>query len=154
MSDPVTVIENNCPRFHFLPPTESYEGGIRLVPGKNNVPNKYLEELEAYEVDKVDRNGKKTGTRFPGREVLAELQKPVIIHSVQGQRFYAQITVYPAGAAAEHEGPALPASLDGYSETAALEIIKRTTDKKALERWEKAARGDLKKVISDRRQSL
>lgn len=154
MSDPVTLIENYCPRFHFLPPTESYDGGIRLVPGKNNVPNAYMDELLAHECDKVNKAGKVVGTRFPGRELIAQLEVPVVIHTHNGSKVSAQICVFPAGSAAEAEGPTLPATLDGYSDTAALEIVKRTNDKVALARWEKAARGDLKKAVSDRRQAL
>lgn len=155
MSNPVTKIDNHCPRFHFLPPTDSYQSGIRLIPGSNNVPNAYLEELNAVEVETVDRHGKLTGKkRYPGRELLAQLQETVVIHTVNGTKLSPQITVYPEGSAAEQEGPQLPVTLDGYGDVAALEIVKRTSDKSALARWEKAARGDLKKAISDRRQAL
>jgi hypothetical protein len=89
MSITVTVITNNLKRLIVLPPTDSFPNGLRLVPGDNDVPHKYLRELESKELvlhrytEVADADGNVTvqkkfaGTRFPGREALAALEGPV-----------------------------------------------------------------------------
>jgi hypothetical protein len=140
MASPTTQIDNNAPRYIILPATKDWANGYSLKPGKNNVPKKYMEQLSERKVKTVDEEGNVTGERYPGREELARLQEPVVIHTHNGSKVSPLITVYPDGAVAPEEGPQMPATLDGYSEMAAVEIVKRTTDRATLQRWEKGAR--------------
>ncbi len=89
MSITTTAIENHLSRLLILPPTESYPDGLRLVPGENLVPNRYLSELEAKEIilhkhtEVADADGNiqtrklYAGVRYPGREALEALEQPV-----------------------------------------------------------------------------
>ena len=136
----VTWIENyTCAPIHLFP-TEDWPKGLWLVSGKNRVPNKYLDQLRAREVV-VERRGKPTGKRFPGVELLKDLSetKVLISEGLHGnQRRGTQITIYAPGQVNPEEdiGPVPPASLEGYSEKGALEIIKRVAvSKDVLRDW-------------------
>ncbi len=159
MSDPVTKIDNNTAHIIQLPPTKSFPKGIHLAPSfkmgdavsTNSVPNKYLDELYAREIVTVDEDGKVAGKRFPGREQIEELQKPVRIYRHDaGMRISPQITVFSEGQAPGKNAVEMPHTLAGYSEATAAELVKRTHDKPLLKLWEKEARGDLKKLIQAR----
>jgi hypothetical protein len=165
MTQSTVVIEYHLPRLHFLPPTDSFPDGLRLVPGENNVPTKYLDELEAQEIvlhrytEVADSNGivsvQKTfvGTRKPGVEALEALQQPVTMYHGQGHRYVGpQITIHrrpePPEVAPKHP-PKLPENLG-----AALEVVAHCDDSRYLERWALEAKGQLKTAIVERLKTV
>jgi hypothetical protein len=132
-----TLIENQTDAFIYLPATRSYKAGdfaTRLKPGKNEVPNKYLEEVRELK---------------GGRQQLEDLQVPVLVRSYdRGDRFVARIIVYPEGSEGRSGNMVPPASLDGYSEAGALALIEATIDRDTLEVWQKTSKGKLKAAIT------
>lgn len=133
----VKRIENHTARVLILPGTESHPEGKPLIPGLNTIPNLYWDELQAYEVDKFDRSGKKKGTRFPARETLEQLQVPVSIVTGKGVSFGPQITIYEDAMVDRPDG-IIPESLDTYNEVAALKMIEIVNDRTALRRYTKS----------------
>jgi len=129
-------IENNTSRIIKLFATESFPNGIPLVPGENNVPKRYMEEMrERTRPEVVLPTGKKRPRGYPGRESLARLLEPVRIVTSQGVHRGPQITIYEDAQASPEEGPPPPLDLDKYNESTAISLIKVTKDKKALKRW-------------------
>ncbi len=145
-----TLIQNCTPRAIYLPATESFERGITLVTGDNNVPNLYLEELEGLKV--TDARGKE---RYPGRDELERLKQSVPVHSYdQGTTVKPQIIVYKDGQAGRTAVFTYPNDLTGYSEEAAKALIESVTDKAVMERWAKNSKGDVKSAAVARLRSL
>lgn len=138
-----TVIVNYTDAMIFLPGTESYPSGdpaTKLRPGENNVPNRYLEELEALEVQDI-----KGRTRYPGRDTLEQLQQSVMVHSYdRGSAYRPRIAILRDGAQGRESPMKPPASLDGYSEQGALALIEAVSDKSTLEAWAKTSKGAVK----------
>lgn len=135
--NPVTTIDNNRASFIFLPPiAPDWLQGIALKPGRNEVPNKYLEALFA------TKNGRKN---------FDALKEPVRIFSHDAHEvFRPQILVYEEGQAQPDDHVATaPISLEGYSDAAALELIKVENNKQVLTTWLKNTRKvDLKTAIT------
>jgi hypothetical protein len=160
----VRKIENHRPSFIFLPNTESFPDGIRLIPGMNSVPEKYMTELFDFEivrfktdVVKRDKDGNRVGgtQAFPGRETLEQLQQPVRILRYEGNTTSPQITVYPEGAVLDVEdGPRLPHDLGEYEPAPALTLIRVISDKEALKRWTKDPRKEIASAAQTRISSL
>lgn len=161
-------IENHTSRLIVLPSTLSFPNGIRLIPGLNTVPVMYLEELEAYSTParEVLVGGRKVQRkeRFPGREVLEDLQKPVTrpnsersfhIAAHNGLARYSgpQITIYPDAMEDRPDGPPPPEFLPTKKEQA-LPIIAVTTDRAALKRWSQQGRGEVAQAAAAKLASL
>jgi hypothetical protein len=159
-------IENHTPRIILLPPLEGtdenpdgFPYGIKLVPGLNSVPQQYLDALLAREVpSEIGPGGKKRPNRFPGRELIAQLETAVYIYSVDGRSFGPQITVY-SGAAAQTladraDGPAAPLDLGAYEVEPALAMIKLVTDVAALKRYVKDRRNRVRDAANARLNEL
>ena len=134
-------IENNTARLLGLPPTESYPAGLRLLPGLNNVPLEYMEELEAVCVTPEKKpNGEARPVRYPGREALSGLQIPVGIQKVDSRHNGPQITIYTDDQAGREEGVPMPLDLASYKDDVAVALVRSTRDKKALKAYAKDKR--------------
>lgn len=142
MSDTV-VIENNTSAFILLFPTDGFPQGIRLLPGNNDVPVRYLEELKEHAVTTEARGGKPGPIRYPGREVLESLQTPITYYTVDGKVRGPRITIYERDQVARPEGPMAPIDLKAYKDEAAKIVIKTCSDKAALKRWMKDNRQEI-----------
>lgn len=162
VAKPHTVkrIENNTSCILTLPPVEEFPMGVRLVPGLNSVPLKYLDALESFEVEggMVRRGAKEiqTPNQFPGRRALELLQQPVRIVRAQGEHFGPQITIYELGDAAvegRDDGPPAPPSLP-QNKDAAMAIVRATTDRKALKRWSEQGNGEANQAAGARLNGL
>lgn len=145
--DPVVSVDNNTAHMIYLPCTDTFAKGLRLIPGHNLVPTKYMDELtamklEAAEVTTISGRKTKMPERYPGREGLALLQESVRIVTSSGETWGPQITIF-AEARDEEEGPKPPLVLP-RDDRAAKAVIDQTTSVSALERWSKAgnARGE------------
>lgn len=150
-------IENHCDRFIHLSPTDGFVRGINLSPGLNTVPAAYMEELQALEAPQEKLpNGKSRPMRYPGRELLQQLQQRVRIVSSDKDIFSPQITIYtPEQAPDREDGLPPPPTLDGYtSEKAALAMVSVTTDKEALTRWTRDKRRVVAQAAAEKLQTL
>lgn len=140
-------IENNTDRHIILPPLRATDAsgeevdfprGVRLLPGLNTVPRLYMDVLVARET-KADTKGAPKGApkvRYPGRVLLAQLQEPVDIVTINGRKRGPQITIYEPDQVADREdGPVLPADLRAYGQRAALELIKAVSNVQRLRAW-------------------
>lgn len=133
-------IENHTARVIILPALDEFPMGVRLVPGLNTVPKKYLHQLQEYTIETAPRGGAKRGVvRYPGRDTLAQLQEPVTIVTSRGTFEGPQITIYEDAMIGRPDG-IIPESLDTYKKEAALKFIEITSDRAALKRWAKSSR--------------
>jgi hypothetical protein len=162
VAKPHTVkrIENNTSCILTLPCTDGFPLGIRLVPGLNSVPLKYLSELNDFEVEGgIIRRGAKevqTENQFPGRKALEMLQQPVRIVRATGEHFGPQITIYELGDKAvegRDDGPPAPPSLP-QNKDAAMAIVRATTDRAALKRWSEQGNGEAQQAAGARLNGL
>lgn len=135
MTANILRIENNTERLLGLPPTQSFPAGVRLIPGLNTVPAGYMAELDAAEAE-THINGKPGPKRFPGRDALALLLKPVKIVKTNGTHRGPQITVFTDEQAGRDDGPPAPEDLKDMKEAAAIKIVAVTNDREALKRWQ------------------
>lgn len=135
-------IDNNTARLLGLPPTENFPAGLRLVPGLNNVPLDYLDELKAREIAPEPKpDGKPRAVRYPGREALDNLLVPVKIVKPDGATFGPQITIYTDDQAGREEGPPAPHDLSKYEkEEVAIALVRSTKDRGALKSYAKDKR--------------
>jgi hypothetical protein len=119
---PVVAL-NNTWSILELPITASMPKGKRLLPSTDNLlPAKYWEEIK-------------------GREDIQAMMRPVnLSHPTLGDHRGPQITVFEAGT--NPEPTSMPISLMSYVLPVKVEIVKATTDRKALERWRTEARQD------------
>ena len=147
----VKVIENHGYADVWLPPAGEFKKPIRLIPGFNNVPRKYLHALESKRVKNATEGGEDAVPyRYPGRATLERLQTPVrISHLIDGDIISPRITIYepdqlgPKGIEAdsetgvEVEGPPPPVSLvaANYNVDTARRVVGICKDVKALQRW-------------------
>lgn len=139
-------IENNTSCYITLPPVDEFINGIRLMPGLNTVPIKYLEALEEFELParEFEKNGKKVMSKpeFPGRKALEQLQLNVRIVRAQGEHFGPQITIHEDPMADREDGPPPPPSLP-QNKDAAMALIRATTNRAALKRWSEQGTGEV-----------
>lgn len=129
-------IENHTSRFIVLPPTSTFPKGVRLQPGLNTVPIKYIKQLEAVSRSGADEEGEVV-VLFPGRKALADLQQTVSLHTARGMYHGPQITMYhPDDRALDgrDDGPPPPMTLP-MNQDAAKAIVNATNNRTALERW-------------------
>lgn len=146
-------IENNTASIIYLPPyveitdsldtTIDFPRGLPLLPGLNTVPLKYLEALEALERPLCDKYGKPVGkkVRFPGREVLKQLQEPVVIYRPEGgSLLQPRITIHLDPLAGRDDGPPPPAVLPTTNEKVALALVAATSNTAVLRTWSKQPR--------------
>jgi hypothetical protein len=169
---PTKKIENNTARFIDLPPILGIEtgddgdftdfpNGVRLQPGLNSVPDVYMDALRAQKRVMCDKMGRpradKKGAplyRYPGLEILSQLQTPVTIITVQGTKVGPQVTVFEDSQVGREDGPPAPMTLPASAD-AANAIIAVTTERAALERWLKSTKDSTLKInISTRLAGL
>lgn len=150
MSEGVKKIENNTGRFIYLPPADDFPAGIKLLPGLNTVPNRYMDQLLAKELKVLPKKGyePKKGeplkTRFPGRELIAQLQERVKIVTTDGAHFGPQITIYDAEQVGDRpDGPELPDFLDAYADKIALKLVENVDQLDKLEAWAQDRRPEI-----------
>ena len=136
----VFKIENNTSAFIYLFGTPSFPMGVRLIPGLNTVPKLFMDEFNEHTAMTEKTPVKESVVRFPGREVLADLQKVVSYHTAEGPRTGPRVTVYTDDQAGREDGPMPPQDLRGLKEEAAIATIRVTSDKAALKRWTKDTR--------------
>lgn len=167
----VKRIENNTDRFIHLPalvavesddqPPVDYHEGIRLSPGLNTVPARYLaalreEKLPVHDVlgrPKVTRTGEPV-YRYPGREAMEQLLRPVNHTTARGRVFGPQITVYEDEQVGREDGPTPPATLPSKTE-AALALVAVCDHRPSLENWLRQTKdGSVKIAIQTRLQGL
>lgn len=167
----ITHVENNTSHRINLPPAGSHPSGVRLLPGLNSVPTKYLDALrEVFKPGgKVRIGGQKFSNedgstvimggkivtaedRYPGREALDLLLQPVRIVKADGVTYGPQITIYPDLLDRE-DGPEPPHYLP-QNEDAAIVIIQATTNKDALQRWSKQGKGKVPQAAATKLATL
>ncbi len=166
MAITTVLIENHTPRVIILQPTASAPNGMRLIPGENNLPVKYVEELEALErllfsyKEVVDSEGNVTmrkqylGSKFPGRETLEMLQKPFEQPLGNGNVYKGpHITIHKRPEPAQEATPELPPKLP-ENLSAAQHIIASCDDETRLEHWLNEARGPIKTALQTRLKTL
>ena len=138
-------IDNNTARLLGLPPTDSFPSGLRLVPGLNNVPEEYMAELnERTVLQEPKADGTPRPVRYPGREVLADLQVPVRIVTPDSVSTGPQITIYTDDQAGREEGPPAPHDLSRYDKVeVAVALVRSTKDRKALKEYVKDRRPEV-----------
>lgn len=148
---PIKRIENHTSAPIILPMTDSFPHGIRLLPGLNSVPTKYLDELTEYAVvssARVENNRKIPAVdRRPGQEVLADLQVPCTFPTANGDRYGQRVTIYEDALEDREDGPPPPLALPS-DKNVAKKLVELTTDRKALERWSKASRGEVQSLVN------
>lgn len=133
---PTCKIENNTACLLGLPPTDSYPSGLRLVPGLNNVPEEYMEELQSRSVmPEPKADGTPRPARYPGREALAAFQIPVRIVTPDSVTTGPQITIFTDDQAGREEGPPAPTDLGKYDDKVAVALVRSTKDRKALKAY-------------------
>jgi hypothetical protein len=128
-----TQIVNTTPGIIYLPPSEDFPAGFKLVPGdQNNVPNSYV-ALESVQ------------------KALKHLEQPVVVRSYENPAgvYKSQVIVFSEGQAGpEHN--ITPTSLDGYPVQAAKELIRAEGDRGTLQMWLKNTRDrEVKSAITD-----
>jgi len=145
-------IENNTARLLGLPPTDSFPAGLRLVPGLNNVPEDYMEELQARVLTPDPKSdGTPRPVRYPGREVLADLQIPVRIVTPDSITNGPQITIFTDDQVGREEGPPAPHDLSKYDKLeVALALVRSTRDRKALKEYTKDRRPEVATAARER----
>jgi hypothetical protein len=138
-------IENNTARLLGLPPTDSFPAGIRLVPGLNNVPEDYLDELKARAVQPEPKpDGTPRAVRYPGRELLDDYLVPVRIVKPDSVHTGPQITILTNDQAGREEGPPPPHDLSRYEKVeVAVALVKSTKDRTALKAYTKDKRQEV-----------
>jgi len=134
-------IENNTARIIVLFATDAFPEGVRLVPGKNSVPVKYLDEMRGRMVSP------QSGPAFsPGVRLLEDLQEKVRIVTSNGTHSGPQITIFTKDQTGREDGPPHPASLETYKVEVALAMVSVTSDKTALKSWTKDPREEVAKA--------
>jgi hypothetical protein len=144
----VVKIENNTIAAIYLFATETFPAGIRLLPGLNTVPTKYLEELKSHIVASEGKNGKAGKPISPGVLLLEDLQQSVRYVTMEGTKYGPRITIYSDDQAGREDGPVPPADLRGYTDAQALVAVKLTSDVNVLKRWASDPRRDVKNAIA------
>ena len=136
----VFKIENNTSAFIHLFATPSFPAGVRLIPGLNTVPKLFMDEFNEHSALTESKPNKPGVLRYPGREVLADLQKVVQFYTAEGPRTGPRVTLYTDDQAGREDGPMPPQDLRGMKEEAAIATVRVTSDKAALKRWSKDTR--------------
>ncbi len=150
-------IENNTSACLTLPPVEEFPVGIRLMPGLNTVPIKYLDALESLEIEGVQVRRKgvlvQTENEFPGQRALKLLQIPVRIVKASGETHGPQITIYDDPLADREDGPPAPPMLP-QNVDAAMAMVRATTNRAALKRWSEQGNGQANQAAGARLNGL
>lgn len=149
-------IENHSERVISLPITDSHPEGKKILPGMNDVPLLYWEELRGYSsMPAADSAGRPRPIRYPGRELLEDLQRPVKINMLAGTKVSPQITIYAEeGQAGPEEGTPLPADLKDMAEDVAVAVIAAAKDRQRLAAWAKDSRAKVKLAATERLAAL
>jgi hypothetical protein len=153
----VKRIGNNTGRFIILPPTPSHPRGVTLNPGLNTVSQLYLDELDEVILESEERkeNGRIIkATRYkPAENMWKQLQEHVRIVTAEGETFGPQVTIYEDVMSDRQDGLPPPLTLPNKKELAEI-LIKRTTERAALERWAKQGRGANAQLAAARLREL
>lgn len=154
----VRRIENKTVTWIILPPTPSFPSGLKLVPGLNTVPTKYLDELDerVLETEPTKRGGRLIpGKKVkPAQKMWERLTAPVHFLDDNGTRHYGpRVIFYDDLMEDRQDGPPPPVNLPANREIA-KKIIDVTTEKAALERWASQGRGEIPDYAKARLKTL
>lgn len=152
-------IENHTEHFILLPTTPTFPKGLKLIPGLNTVPVKYLDQLMERELEVPAR---KQGGRLlpaekrrPAERMWARLQQHVRLVNVLGHESYGpQVTIYEDIMADRQDGPPPPIALPLANKELCKRILAVTTERAALERWASQGRTEVAELAKARLQEV